>query len=110
MRRILCLWLPNWPIQRLLAARPELRQRALVLYTKQPRQGDRVVAAWPAAQQRGIRLDMPLSEAAAMAANLLPLPRGEGRGEGKRPGCSAAAGVPTALHCQEHDPAADRAA
>src|SRR5262245_55851466 len=80
MRRILCLWLPNWSIQRLQAAWPELRRRALALYTKQPRQGERVVACCPAAQQRGIRLGMPVSEAAAMTH--LPLPQGQGRGEG----------------------------
>ncbi|MDZ7616476.1 MAG: hypothetical protein U1E05_05685, partial [Patescibacteria group bacterium] len=31
MKRILCIQLPNWPIQRFLAARPELEGRPLVL-------------------------------------------------------------------------------
>jgi protein ImuB len=69
MRRILCVWLPNWPIQRLLAARPELRGQALVLYARGARQEEQVMACCPAAQSRGIQVGMPLSEALAMSGN-----------------------------------------
>jgi protein ImuB len=94
MRRILCLWLPSWPVQRLLAARPELRQGALVLYAQRPRRGECVVACCPAAQSRGIHPDMPLSEAVAMTASVEASARRD----------------PLGLHCEPHDSQADRTA
>ena len=96
MRRILCLDLPNWPIQRLLAERngrrvgqaratsdgpPTLKIKGgpaaakaalshpipILLHARDPRHGDLVVACNTAAQERGVRLMMPLAEAAALA-------------------------------------------
>ncbi len=107
MRRILCLWLPNWPVQRLLAARPELCQRAVVLYAQQPRRGECVVACCDGAQSRGIRLDMPVSEAMAMADAHPPLAVKEGRDEESAAHLRHAA---LGLYCEPHDPQADRAA
>ena len=60
---MLCLWLPEWPIQRLVAAEPEYRQQHLVLFRVDARKGKRVAAASPLARRAGVRTDMPLNEA-----------------------------------------------
>jgi len=72
MKRVLCVWLPRWPLEQLLDARPELKasrfaRTALVLYEQQPRAGLRIVACSPQAAVRGIRAGMPLAEAAALS-------------------------------------------
>lgn len=65
MKRVLCVWLPDFPIQRLHAERPAIRSAACVLYT---RSGDRaqVVIASGEAARHGIRPGMPLAEAQAL--------------------------------------------
>ena len=81
MKRAVCIWLPNWPLQRLAAARAELRSRAVVLYERHATRGARVVSyAAPLAQAAagpwlvearhtaGIRPDMPLAEATAIVS------------------------------------------
>jgi protein ImuB len=69
MRRILCLHLPNWPIQRLLAERPALDPRQpLVLFARDGRQRQLVVACNRAAAGHGVRRLMPLPEADALIA------------------------------------------
>ena len=61
--RALCLWLLQWPLQRLRLARPELKRRELILYS--PQRGClRVVASG----KRGIPMGMPLAEAMALAS------------------------------------------
>jgi protein ImuB len=70
MTRILCLWLPNWPIQRLFHSRPELRARAVVLEATGAR-GSRVAACCATAAARGIRPEMPLAEAKALLRELV---------------------------------------
>jgi protein ImuB len=65
MKRALAVWLPNWPVQRQIAARPELTDRALVLYERDVRRGERVRACCRRAADRGIRPGMPLAEVAA---------------------------------------------
>jgi protein ImuB len=60
------LWLPQWPIQRLVAAAPEYRQRHLVLFRIDARQGKRVAAASPLARRAGVCTDMPLNEASSL--------------------------------------------
>ena len=52
MTRILCLWLPNWPIQRLSRARPELSGRPLVLEAPAVR-GSRVAACCRTSRRPG---------------------------------------------------------
>jgi protein ImuB len=69
MTRILCLWFPNWPIQRAVRARPELNARPLVLETPAVR-GSSVAACSRAAVARGVRVGMPLAEAQALAGEL----------------------------------------
>jgi len=39
----MCIWLPRWPLQRLAAARPELKDRAVLIYEAAPRGGLKVV-------------------------------------------------------------------
>src|SRR3972149_3972389 len=65
MTRILCLWLPNWPIQRLTRTRPELSGRAVVLEAPGVR-GSRVAACCRAAAAQGGGVDMPLAEAKSL--------------------------------------------
>lgn len=62
MKRVLCLWFPNWPIQRLVVAEPDLRKTHLVLFRRDSRKGQLVSAASPLAIQDGVQLDMPISE------------------------------------------------
>lgn len=61
--RVLCLHLPNWPIQRLLQDHPELADSPLVLYGRQGRQARAVWACNSLASEAGVRLGMPLVEA-----------------------------------------------
>jgi protein ImuB len=108
MKRALCIRLPNWPLQRLLAARGELRERAVVLYALHASGGAKVVAYCPhlataaaapwadrvagatavLSGSGGIRAGMPLAEATALAL--------------------VASAV--SLHLEATDPAADRLA
>ena len=66
MKRYLAIWLPQWPIQRLLRTQPELEQKAVVV-SRRTAQGAMVVACSPLAIAWGVRPGMPVAEAAAMA-------------------------------------------
>jgi len=65
MSRILCLWLPNWPIQRLTRTWPKLSGRPVVLEAPAVR-GSRVAACCRVAAAQGVRVDMPLAEAKSL--------------------------------------------
>ncbi|MEL7497212.1 MAG: DNA polymerase Y family protein [Planctomycetota bacterium] len=65
-KRILCAWLPNWSIQRLVVAQPELRCQRIALFRRDARRGQIVSAASPLAMQGGVTVDMPLSEAKSL--------------------------------------------
>ena len=67
MTRILCLWFPNWPIQRLLHCKPELRRRPVALFSNTGRRGNQIVACCEMACRRGVRPGMSLAEAKAVA-------------------------------------------
>jgi protein ImuB len=69
MTRILCLWLPNWPIQRAIRCRPELKDRPVVLVVNSSRGGE-VAGCCGTAASQGVRPGMPLAEAQALARNL----------------------------------------
>ena len=79
MKRIVCVYLSDWPIQRLVAKQPELRRQRVVLYTQDAR-GQRVSAISPAARRDRVRVGMPLSEAKSILRDVSwePEPRGEG--------------------------------
>jgi len=81
----MCLYLPNWLIQRRLAGRPE-GERALIVHAGPGRGKPQVVACSHAARKRGVLPGMSLAE----AQSLWP----------------AAAG--RAVRFEEHDPQADR--
>lgn len=66
MKRILCVWFPNWPIQRLVVDQPELRCQRIVLFRRDARRGQIVSAVSPLAMQDGLAIDMPLSEAKSL--------------------------------------------
>jgi protein ImuB len=92
MRRILCLYLPNWPIQRVRAGRrvhayDEMHQQAppkgkevhfaglmhpAILHTRDPRRGLVVAACDEIATAAGARLGMPLAEALALCRHAGP--------------------------------------
>ena len=88
MARMVYVWLPNWPLQRLRHERPELRARPVVLFSNSGSRGPRVTA-WMRGEvgSEGITMDMPLAEAEALLT---------GRGA-------------MAAHIEAHDPAADLA-
>jgi protein ImuB len=65
MNRILCLWLPNWPVQRRVGEKPELDDQPLVLHAT--RMGKTMVTACSdAAAAKGVAPGMPLAEARAL--------------------------------------------
>lgn len=61
MRRLLCIWFPNWPLQRLCVAQPKLKHRPVALYEQ--RRGRKIVACSQVALERGIVPGMPVAEA-----------------------------------------------
>ena len=63
----MCVWLPNWPIQRLSIAQPQLKRQALILHTESGRRGPEVVAASRTAVDMGIAPGLPVAEARALA-------------------------------------------
>ncbi len=65
-KRVLCIWLPNWPIQRLQAAEPQLADRPLALINRDARRGLIVTAANLPARAAGVRSQMRLAEASAL--------------------------------------------
>ena len=72
MARMVCVWFPNWPLQRQRHERPELRGRPVVLFANTGNRGPRVAAWAPSETQRdnveGITVGMPLAEAEALLA------------------------------------------
>lgn len=62
IRRIACLWFPDWPLQRLLVVHPEYRHLVLLI-VEQTRRGEFVRHVNWTAFRRGVRIGMPLSEA-----------------------------------------------
>lgn len=71
-KRILCLWFPNWPIQRLVVEQVELRKQRIILFRRDSRRGQVVSAASPLAIKGGVCEGMPVSEAKSLL-------RGSGR-------------------------------
>ncbi len=83
MARMVCLWLPNWPLQRLRHERPELQSRPVVLFSNTGNRGPRVAvvgrALLPVSENKtgksahptlehGLTIGMPLAEAEALLA------------------------------------------
>jgi protein ImuB len=62
MKRVLAIWLPNWPVQRLLDNKPDVAGRPVIL-TQSSQRGLCVAACSREAQRAGVRLGMPAVEA-----------------------------------------------
>src|SRR5262245_25219107 len=70
MQTVVCVWFPNWPLQRLLHEQPELRSRPVIVYSTAGR-GKQVVSVSRLPFQQGVRRGMPLAEAEAILARPL---------------------------------------
>lgn len=66
LKRVLCIWLPSWPIQRLIVVQPELKHQAILLHHRDARRGELVVHCSPAAWRCGARPFRPLAEAQSL--------------------------------------------
>ena len=73
MPRVLCIWFPKWPIQRLRISRPELRRSEPVLFAGHA-QRPSIVACSNKAQRLGLRIGQPLAEARALLPRAVFLP------------------------------------
>ncbi len=114
-KRILCIWLPDWPVLRQTLDRrepsdptspPPYCRRPIVLY-KIVRGSKRVAACSAKARSLGITVDMPLSETTALVGDSCrgpskPTPLGHSR--------PAAALAKEGLAAWPHDPRQDRQA
>jgi protein ImuB len=74
-RRLLCVWLPDWPIQRLRvqqqaanAERETASRFPIVLWYQDPRRGRLVIARDALAAKLGVRIGMSVAEAGEMAS------------------------------------------
>ncbi len=65
MPRVLCVWFPRWPIQRLQSARPELERSELVLFAGQ-NQRPSITVCSRKAERLGLHIGQPLAEAKAL--------------------------------------------
>src|SRR5512137_2198603 len=118
MQRRLAIWLPNWPVQRLVACRPELAGRAVVSYERHARYGSQVKACSALAWTQGVRPGLPLAEAQASLVRGEPAITGVGRallpvthemtGRSARPTGKSLPAVRPGPHFELHDAARDR--
>lgn len=66
MQTVACVWLPNWPLQRLRYEQPELKTRPIVIYSQAGGRGARVVSASKLPRDQGVKTGMSLTEAKAL--------------------------------------------
>ncbi len=95
MPRVICVWFPNWPIQRLRHEQPVLERPEIVLHGVQS-QRPVVTHSTPGAERRGVRAGLPLSEARALVPRAVFLPADEA--------ADIAALRMLALECQRFSP------
>lgn len=88
----MCVWLPNWPLQRLRVAHPELK-RDVVLYERCRGNSFQVVAC---DGRHGIKIGMPLAEARALVRAHFEL---------YDPQADQTALLRLAAHCEQFSPA-----
>lgn len=100
MKRILCTWPPNWPIQRLRAERPELNGRPVVLWAEIPGRGQRVMHCSDEATRCGVRLHAPLANVASLGRRMAR----EGHCELHRPAGDLEALEKLAVACERFSP------
>src|SRR5262245_50244022 len=109
MKRCACLYLPDWPIQRLLAERPELKGRGVVVY-RQDARGEWVVACDAVASDSAVRRGMPLAEAAVLIRSAVAGLSEAGPRVQRTRGPGAVTPATENPAVLPYDPAADRAA
>jgi protein ImuB len=73
MPRVLCVWFPKWPIQRLRSERPELDRSEIVLFAGH-KQRPVITVCSSKAERLGLRIGQPLAEAKAQVPQALFLP------------------------------------
>ena len=71
--RTLCVWLPDFPIQRLHGAQPETKTEPCVLYVEFGNRSQVIIAS-EKARWRGVRSGMSLAEAQALVETAVVLP------------------------------------
>ncbi len=98
VKRIVCLRFPDWPVQRLLASRPELA-RTVLLLTETTRRGEFVSCCNLRASRRGVSVGMPLAEARSLVSG-----RDVVHVEPIQPEADRAALEKLALHCEQYSP------
>jgi len=64
--RVLCLWIPHWPLQRLQVTQPSLRERPVLIYRTVPRRGEVITFASQRALDQGVQIGMPVAEAKSL--------------------------------------------
>ena len=92
---ILAIWIPQWPLQRLLLKRPDLQNQPVVIYQKTSR-GPCVLVCSDRLVRWGVSLGMPVAEALALGRRQQSQDRRSTRRE-KEP-----------LHLEPHNPVEDR--
>jgi protein ImuB len=95
MPRVLCVWFPKWPLQRLRTARPELSRSEVALYAGENQRPVLTVCSTKS-QRLGLRPGQPLAEAKALLPGVVFLPAD--------PGADRSALVQLALDCQRFTP------
>ena len=70
MKRVMCVYLPRWPLQRRRHADPACRDKRVVIAQSHLTGGPKVLLCCDRAAQAGIRAGMPLAEARAIAPDL----------------------------------------
>jgi protein ImuB len=70
MNRVMCVYFPNWPIQRLRHQRPELRGKPVALCQARAARKPLVLHCCRSAARLGIRPGLPVAEALAVAPHL----------------------------------------
>src|SRR5262249_54733273 len=114
MKRVMCFWFPNCPIQRLRHARPELREPPLVLHAPASRGQMAVTACSISAAQQGIVPGMPLAEAKALVASQWSVVSGQWSADQNQAAATDHWPLTTdhspAVHFEPHDRRVDREA
>jgi protein ImuB len=70
VKRVMCVYLPKWPLQRLRHDRPELRDKSVALVNRQIAARPQVTFCSAQASRRGVRPGMPLAEAVTIDPTL----------------------------------------
>jgi protein ImuB len=73
MPRVMCVWFPRWPIQRVRNARPELERSELALFANR-NQRPAITECSASAERLGLSIGQPLAEAKALVPKACYLP------------------------------------